>query len=154
MKKWYSNECVGIFFDDNPLVGIRYYIPSMSVAERKMIEKYPFINRRTLKVRLIDYKKDKIYEFVIPKGYCYDGASIPRFFWRIIGAKTDNRFLISALVHDVLCENHRYVDYDRNFSTEVFNALLESSQVPALKRFFMTKSVNFYQFFCKWRKDG
>ena len=65
-----------------------------------------------------------------------------------LALEIDPIFLISALVHDVLCENHRYVDYDRNFSTEVFNALLESSQVPALKRFFMTKSVNFYQFFC------
>ena len=86
----------------------------------------------------------------IPKGYCYDGASIPRLFWRVIGSNTDNRFLIPALVHDVLCENHNYVDNDRNFSTEVFNALLEASEVNAFKRFCMKKSVNCYQRFCKW----
>ena len=123
MKEWYSNEKVGIFFDDIPCVCIRYYIPFMSNEDRKSIEKYPFINKKNLKVRLVDYKKNKTYNFEIPKGYCYDGATIPKMFWRVIGSNTDNRFLISALIHDVLCENHDYIDDDRKFSTEVFNAL-------------------------------
>ncbi|DAA84209.1 TPA: hypothetical protein CPT90_07470 [Candidatus Gastranaerophilales bacterium HUM_3] len=150
MLEYYTNQKAGIFFDDNPHVCIRYYIPSMTEEERKSIEKYPFINKKNLQVRLCDYQKDKTYNFGIPKGYCYDGASIPRLFWRVIGSNTDNRFLIPALVHDVLCENHNYVDNDRNFSTEVFNALLEASEVNAFKRFCMKKSVNCYQRFCKW----
>lgn len=150
MDKWYSNQSVGIFFDDIPQVGIRYILPSMSEEAKKSINKYPFINKKSLKVRLIDYKKDKTYEFEIPKGYCFDGASVPRFFWRIIGSNTDNKFLIAALIHDVLCENHSYIDNDRTFSTLVFNALLEFSEVPAVKRFMMKNSVNFYQRFCKW----
>lgn len=152
MKEWYSNDKVGIFFDAVPHVCIRYYIPSMSNEDRISIEKYPFINKKNLKVRLVDYKKDKTYNFEIPKGYCYDGASIPRLFWRIIGSNTDNRFLISALIHDVLCENHAYVDSDRNFSSEVFNALLEASEVNAFKRFWMKHSVNFFQRFCQWEE--
>ena len=84
------------------------------------------------------------------KVYCYDDASIPRAFWRIIGSNTDNTFLIAALVHDVLCENHKFIDCDKNFSTEVFNALLEASSVCAIKRCLMKHSVNFYQNFCKW----
>lgn len=150
MNEWYSNQCAGIFFDEIPQVGIRYILPSMSEETKKSINKYPFINKQSLKVRLIDYKKDKTYEFEIPKGYCFDGASVPRFFWRIIGSNTDNKFLIAALIHDVLCEKHSYIDNDRNFSTQVFNALLESSEVPAVKRFLMKNSVNFYQRFCKW----
>ncbi len=151
MKEWYSNTKAGIFFDDIPHVGVRYYIPSLTQEERKSIEKYPFINRKTLQVLLADYKKDKVYEFWIPKGYCYDGASIPKIFWRVIGSNTDNRFLIPALIHDVLCENHQYIDCDRKFSSEVFNALLEASKVNAFKRFCMKNSVNFYQRFCHWR---
>ena len=152
MIEWYSNKKVGIFFDDIPHVCIRYYIPSMSNEDRISIEKYPFINKKNLKVRLVDYKKEKTYNFEIPKGYCYDGATIPKMFWRIIGANTDNRFLIAALIHDVLCENHNYIDNDRNFSTNVFNALLEASEVNAFKRFLMKHSVNFFQRFCHWEE--
>lgn len=156
MLEWYKNKKTGIFFDDIPHVGIRYILPSESPEEKKSIKKYPFINKKTLKVMLMDFRKDKIYNFEIPKGYCYDGASVPRLFWRVIGSNTDNKFLIAALIHDVLCENHDYVDNDRAFSTEVFNALLESSEVCPLKRFMMKNSVNFYQRFCHWEviKDG
>lgn len=123
----------------------------MTEEERKSIERYPFINKKNLQVRLIDYKKDKTYNFEIPKGYCYDGASIPRLFWRIIGSNTDNRFLIPALIHDILCENHSFIDNDRKFSTEVFNALLEASEVNAFKRFLMKNSVDCFQKTQKWR---
>ena len=151
MKEWYSNKDVGVFFDDIPHVGIRYFVPNMSEEDKKLIEKYPFVNKTALKVRLTDYKKYKTYNFEIPKGYCYDGASIPKLFWRVIGSNTDNRFLVAALIHDVLCENHNYIDNDKNFSTEVFNALLEASRVNAFKRFWMKHSVNIFQTFCGWR---
>lgn len=150
MLEWYKNSKAGIFFDYLPSVGIRYILPSDTPEEKKSIKKYPFINKKTLQVRLEDYKKNKTYYFEIPKGYCYDGASVPRLFWRIIGSNTDNKFLIAALIHDVLCENHNYVDNDRQFSTEVFNALLEESEVFPFKRFLMKKSVNMFQVFCHW----
>ena len=153
MLEWYSDKELGIFFDDIPKVGIRYVLPTSKNDDKKSIKKYPFINRQNLKVELRDYKKKKIYYFEIPKGYCYDGASVPRFFWRVIGANTDNRFLIAALIHDVLCENHYYVDNDRKFSTKVFNALLKVSDVYPFKRFLMKNSVDIFQkFFCKWEK--
>lgn len=151
MKEWYSNKDVGVFFDDIPHVGIRYFVPNMSEEDKKSIEKYPFVNKKALKVRLVDYKKYKTYNFEIPKGYCYDGASIPKLFWRVIGSNTDNRFLVAALIHDILCENHNYINNDKNFSTSVFNALLEASRVNAFKRFWMKHSVNIFQSFCGWR---
>ena len=151
MLEYYSNKKVGIFFSENPHISIRYYIPSMTEEERKSIERYPFINKKNLQVRLVNYKKDKTYNFEIPKGYCYDGASIPRLFWRIIGSNTDNRFLIPALIHDILCENHSFIENDRKFSTEVFNALLEASEVNAFKRFLMKNSVDCFQKTQKWR---
>ncbi len=153
MLEWYSNEEVSVFFDDIPRVGIRYILPSTEKEIKKSIKKYPFINKRPLKVQLIDKYKNKTYHFEIPKYYCFDGASVPRFFWRVIGPNTDNKFLIAALVHDVLCENHSYIDNDREFSTLVFNALLEASDVNSFKRFCMKHSVNFYQRFCHWDED-
>ena len=151
MIHWYSNKKVGIYFDKYPCVGIRYYIPSMSSEEKKSINKFPFICKQNLKVYIKDLKKSKEYGFIIPKGYCYDGASIPRIFWRVIGAKTDNKFLIPALVHDVLCEHHDYINNDRRLSTEIFNALLECNGENAVKRFFMKNSVACFQtLVCNW----
>lgn len=155
MLEWYSNKYVSIFFDEIPCLGIRYILPSQTQEKKKSIKKYPFINKKPLKVRLKDNKKNKFYDFEIPKGYCFDGASVPRFFWRVIGPNSDNKFLVAAFIHDVLCENHHYVSFDRKFSTHVFNALLEASDVPAFKRFLMKNSVDIFQrFFCNWRKKG
>ena len=156
MLEWYHNKKVGVYFDDVPRIAMRYILPSTTTELKKSIKKYPFMNKKLLKVKLVDIKKDKIYKFEIPKYYCFDGASVPRFFWRVIGANTDNKFLVAAMIHDTLCENHHYVDNDRNFSTQVFNALLEASEVCPFKRFLMKNSVDFYQRFCNWKgcKDG
>ena len=150
--EWYKSNKLLIFFDKVPHVGVRYILPSHTEEEKKSIKKYPFINREALDVKLFDDIKMRSYGFTIPKGYCYDGASIPKFFHRIIGANTDNNFLIAALVHDVLCEHHEYIDNDREFSSEVFNALLEVSEVGKFKRYLMKHSVNIYQRFCGWDK--
>lgn len=151
MITWYEDENLEIKFSTPPHVCVRYILPTHTAEEKKSIEKYPFICKTELQVELKDYKKDKIYKFTIPKGYCYDGATIPRLFWRLVGANTDNHFLIAALIHDVLCENHNYVDNDRSFSTNVFNALLKSSDVSAGRRFLMKNSVACFQtLFCGW----
>ena len=36
------------------------------------------------------------------KGFVFDGASIPRFFWRIIGHPLDHEFIRAVLLHDGL----------------------------------------------------
>lgn len=156
MIEWYNSKDLSVFFDDIPCVGIRYALPSMSDAEKKSVKKYPFICRRQLKVAIFDHKKNISYKFTIPKDYCFDGASVPKFFWRVIGSNTDNEFLVAALVHDVLCEHHDYVNYDRSLSTNVFNALLTIADVNPVKRCLMKNSVACFQtLFCKWnKKDG
>ena len=151
MIKWAENDKAAVYFDETPHVSIRYVLPSMTDAEIKSVKKYPFVNKKTLKVQINDKLTSQIYLFDIPKGYCFDGASVPWFFRRIIGAPTDNSFLIAALVHDVLCENHNYINNDRQLSSEVFNALLECSKVNKFKRYLMYHSVNIFQkFFCDW----
>lgn len=150
---WYEDEELAIEFSVMPHVCVRYTTPSMTQEEKKSIKKYLFICKNELKVTLFDHEKEEVYSFAIPKGYCYDGASIPRLFWRIIGSNTDNKFLIPALIHDVLCEHHEYINYDRAFSTKVFNALLTVSDVNCVQRFLMKNSVGLYQtLFCRWGK--
>jgi hypothetical protein len=152
MTVWFDDKCLRIDFDSEPLIGVRFILPSMNKDEKDSVRKYPFINKLNLEVLLEDKIKSKKYLFTIPKMYCFDGASIPRFFWRIIGSNTDNKFLIPAMVHDYMCENHGCIDYDREFSTKVFDSLLKVSGVKNYKRFLMKKSVNIFQkYFCNWR---
>lgn len=150
--EWYKNKDVGVYFDNMPDIRIRYTAPGATKKEKESIKKYPFINNKNLAVSIFDYKNNKSYEFTIPKDYCFDGASIPRIFWRIIGSKTDNTFLVAAMVHDYLCENHNLIDNNRYLSTLVFNDLLEVGGVPAFKRWIMKHSVDNFQKFCGWEK--
>ena len=148
--QWFDDDELTIEFSDIPRVCIRYILPTATEQEKKSIKKYPFINKKALEVRLYDKEKEELYEFSICKGYTFDGATIPKFFHRVIGANTDNKFLIAALIHDVMCENHNYVNNDRYFSSKVFNALLEVSDVNPFKRWLMKNSVDFFQRFCDW----
>lgn len=150
--EWYVDKNIGIYFDTIPYVNMRYVLPDMTDREKKSISKYPFINRQDLMVSLYDYRRKKIYEFTVLRNYTWDGATIPRVFWRLIGAKTDNKFLIPSMIHDVLCENHHYVDNDRYFADKVFERLLYVSGVSAFNRWLMFHSVDNFQKFCKWEK--
>ena len=150
MINWYEDDELSINFDKVPNVTMRYITPFTTEEEKKEINKKPFINLSELKVVLQDKIEQEIYEFVIPKDYTWDGASIPRIFWRLIGAKTDPRFLIPSMIHDVLCENHDYVDNDRYFATIVFERLLYVSKVNPFARWTIKHSVDNFQKFCRW----
>ena len=147
---WYSDDDIVIKFDKVPDVDIRIIEPTMTDEEIKAIYKKPFICKSELKVKIVDKEEPMQYDFTIPKGYCWDGASIPRFFWRLIGAKTSPEFLIPSLIHDVLCENHDYIDDERYLSTIVLERLLRVSRVNALSRWTIKHSVDNYQKFCDW----
>jgi hypothetical protein len=151
---WCSNDKVEIYFDIVPDVDIRYPVPCFFDDEEdyEELKKKPFINNEDLDVTIRDLEDGTTYNFIIEEGYPFDGASIPRFFWRLIGSNTDNTFLIPAMIHDKLCENHSWINYNKPLSTEVFNCMLEANKVNKFKRWMMKHSVNFYQNFCGWRK--
>lgn len=151
---WYKDKELAIYFDRKPIVIVRVITPEMPAIDKKAIAKYPFQNIHRFNVTLMDYKKNKKYEFPIFKGYCYDGASVPRLLWRIIGSNTDPQFLIASLIHDVLCENHNYVNNDRKFSSKVFRALLREAGVSKIKAQTMYLAVDNYQRFCRWGNNG
>ena len=149
---WCENKKVAIYFDRIPDVDIRYPLPFMGQDGIRNIYDKPFINKEELEVTIKDLEDDTTYRFIIEEGYLFDGASIPRFFWRLIGSNTDNSFLIPAMIHDKVCENHDWIDYNKPLSTEIFNCLLEANKVNKFKRWLMKHSVNFYQNFCGWSK--
>ena len=137
MIQWVNNDKLSVCFQSEPMIGIRYILPSMSKDEKKSVKKYPFMNKTALLTIIKDKINSKHYTFTIPKSYCFDGASVPRFFWRIIGSNTDNKFLVSAMVHDYMCEHHECIDSNRALSTLIFDSLLKVSEVGNFKRFLM-----------------
>ena len=147
---WYEDDELSIYFDKTPELDVLFVQPWMSEDEIKSVNSKPFLCKSELKVQLIDKIEFESYIFTIQKDYRWDGASIPRFFWRLIGAKTDNRFLVPSLIHDVLCENHEYVENNRYFSTIVFERLLFVSRVHPFNRWLIKHSVDNYQKFCGW----
>lgn len=148
---WYKDENIGIYFSKTPHLTMRYATPESTKEEIQDINDKPFINHCELKVTLQDIKNDYKYCFTIPAKYTWDGASIPKAFWSLIGAKTDAKFLIPSLIHDVLCENHEYVNNNRYFADKVFERLLYVSGVSNFKRWLMFHSVDNFQKFCNWK---
>lgn len=53
-------------------------------------------------VKFID-SKGRIW--LAPAGSIIDGASIPRFFWRFIGAPFVGYYRRASVIHDVYCKN-------------------------------------------------
>ena len=149
---WYEDNEIGIFFGIIPNVKARFITPFCTEKEVKEYKEKPFINLEELEVWLFDYKNNNEYKFKIQKNYTWDGASIPRVFWRLIGSKTEPEFLIPSLIHDMLCENHDYVKNDRYFSTKVFEKLLKISKINSFKRWLMFHSVDNFQKFKRWKK--
>ena len=42
----------------------------------------------------------------VPAGFSSDGASVPRFFWRVVFPPGDNRALRAAFLHDWIYRTH------------------------------------------------
>ena len=124
----------------------------MTKDEIKQAKKKPLYLACDVGVYLLDKNTGVEYIFTINKGYDYDGASIARFLWRIIGSKENIEYKVASLIHDVLCENHILVDNDRYFADRVFESLLEVADVGAFRRWLMFHTVDNYQKFCGWGK--
>lgn len=154
MIDWYKDDELAIFFNHKPNTHMLDIIPSMTQAEKDMVELYPFINCTSLKVGIYDKRLPKMYNFDIPKHFRYDGATIPRFLWWIIGSKTNPKFRIPALIHDYMCNNKYCVDFRRNLSSKVFRAMLEVAGVRKWRTNLMYFFVDLWQRTQKdWRRE-
>ena len=149
---WYKDDEIEIDFNIIPCTTMLFPLPSMSKQEKKEITDKPFLNKKPLFVTILDKRKAEQveYRFRIEKGYRFDGATINRLFWRLIGSKTQPEFQISAMIHDKITENKAFINNDRLLSSKVFRGLLISSGVGKFKANIMTFFVDNYQKLCKW----
>lgn len=80
------------------------------------------------------------------QGNTYDGASIPRWAWSIIGHPLEQRFRWPSYWHDRLCESSR-TWADRRLADAVLLVLLEEAGVGYWRRTAMWLAVRAYAWF-------
>lgn len=97
-----------------------------------------------------------IWRIVIPEGFEYDGASVPRLLWSIVGVSRDGLHRAAALVHDWIYrhggilpdasfwkDNHSIecFPWRRHQADKLFANILALSGVSRLKRRLMYLGV-------------
>ena len=143
-----------IILSDTPDIRIRVIEDDdPKVIKENKIE-YPFELFNTIKV-IIETTK-RVFSFNIPKGYTYNGSDIPRIFWRVIGSRTDNNFLISALLHDYTLDMKQFImqecikepitiDEYRRLTSLIFREKLKLQGVNTIKANIMGWAVQTFQ---------
>lgn len=84
---------------------------------------------------------DGVKHFVrIPEGYIFDGASIPRWAWSIVGYPFEPDLIEAACVHDWYCDRATHY-FERVIGDNVFLKLLADAGVPTWRRAIMYAAV-------------
>ena len=69
-------------------------------------------------------------DLAIPVGFESDGASVPRFFWRLVFPPSDSRALYAAFVHDYVYRTHPR-GWTKSNADRIFEHLLIGGGIPA-----------------------
>lgn len=154
-----KEKVLNVSFDSLPDVRVRV-INNDDVKD--LIEskkKYPFEIHNSVSVKVITTKRQ--FYFMIFNGYTWNGADIPRFFWRIVGSRTDNDFLIASMLHDYLLEFKSYIlnevlkkeikqrEY-RRLTSLIFRHVIKEQGTNTIKANVMSWCVDVFQMF-NWR---
>jgi hypothetical protein len=70
------------------------------------------------------------YKITIKKGFIYDGASIPKFAWSLIGSPFTGLYLEAATVHDAIY--YSSWEHGRKLADEVFLFIMLQVGVPSI----------------------
>ena len=91
-------------------------------------------------------------ERVESAGSSYDGASIPRLFWSIIGHPLEEQFRWASYWHDRLCEESQTWS-GRRFADATLLVLLDRERVAYWRRTAMWLAVRLYAWgVWSWRR--
>lgn len=89
--------------------------------------------------------------YIAPKGTLTDGASIPRFFWRIIGPPMTGRYRKAAVIHDAGYSGSlqwnvegQPTAYTRKAMDTLFLRLMKALGVPWWRRRLMHWAVRWF----------
>ncbi len=95
------------------------------------------------------------YKLACPSLMETDGASIPRFFWRLMGPPMDSKYVMAAVIHDAgymdelewaYKEDGEWVieDHTRKEVDQLFLALMKDLRVPWWRRRLMYLAVRWF----------
>ena len=93
-----------------------------------------------------------VHRVVVPAGYRFDGASIPRWLWWLIGSPFEPDLMLAACVHDWYCDHTAESYQTRVIGDAVFFALLTRAGVPRWRRILMYLGVRSHSFLAYGRK--
>lgn len=151
-----KEKILSVSFDTIPDVRVRVINIDDAQEIIKSKKKYPFELFNSLLVRISTTQRN--FEFTIFNGYTWNGADIPRFFWRIIGSRTDNDFLVASMLHDYLLEFKTYIVNEvlnnkvskkeyRRITSLIFRHVIKEQGTNTIKANVMAWCVDVYQMF-------
>ena len=82
-------------------------------------------------------------EYTIPRGFVFDGASIPKLVRPLMGSPFHPRYIEAALVHDFCCQ----LCLEGNMRDTKFRELLQLNSVSKIKSNAMYGAVVGYRWF-------
>lgn len=85
-----------------------------------------------------------VYSILIEEGFLWNGASIPRPLWSIVGSPFDPRFMRASAVHDALYQYGSQIGVTRLEADEVFFALLLEDGVSKKRAMAMYQAVRWF----------
>ena len=154
-----KEKIVSVCFSSIPDVRIRVINNDDAKEIINSKKKYPFELFDSLLVKVSTTQRN--FEFTIFNGYTWNGADIPRFFWRIIGSRTDNDFLVASMLHDYLLEFKSYMINEildnkltkkeyRRLTSLIFRHVIKEQGTNTIKANVMSWCVDVFQMF-NWR---
>ena len=88
-----------------------------------------FTLREDIEITWNGYREWLYVAFTIPAGFKSDGASVPRFFWRVVFPPGDNRALRAAFAHDYIYRMHPE-GWSKAEADQMFYDLLIKGGIP------------------------
>ncbi|MBQ8886281.1 MAG: DUF1353 domain-containing protein [Candidatus Gastranaerophilales bacterium] len=154
-----KEKIISVSFSQIPNVRVRVIDADDILELKKNKKKYPFELQNSVDVLIVTTKRN--FSFTIYNGYTWNGADIPRFFWRIIGSRTDNDFLIASMLHDYLLEFKSYVISEilknqikkkeyRRLTSLIFRHIIKEQGTNTIKANVMSWCVDVFQMF-NWK---
>lgn len=112
-------------------------------------------NNKSYPYRLINsvtYESEQGFKIRIRKNFGYDGCTIPRIFWTLIGHPGSLEFLRASLLHDYCCKHKDR--FTNKQATLVLREELINSYVPVWKANIMALLTFCWQLTQKGWKDS
>lgn len=140
-----EKEIKDLILSNNPHIHTRTVFFNETKEKIKDKNKKQFITCNPSNLTVV-FEDDTKLILHAPKGYKFDGATIP---FNI--GKGNMKLLIPALYHDILCDRKSLVGYDRNLASRIFRTSLINCGVNKATAQIMYLAVEAYQkLFGKW----